>query len=229
MPDLSQVYLFHLENSVDVLHAIEAVYEHGAVLYAEPNFIDFEKCSEPNVWGVGHGTIGWSASNPNYQSGYCVVDPQSVSETGCQLLTYVYKVYNPITMQFLGWYPCEPESISLNYRVWGQLADPKRFPDGGKHDDLLLNRSYTLNYPNPFNSSTSIMFEISENSNVELRIFNLLGQEVTVLINREFDRGSYSIPWNGMDGKGNGMPSGIYFYKLRCNERMIIRKMILLK
>jgi hypothetical protein len=79
------------------------------------------------------------------------------------------------------------------------------------------------NYPNPFNPSTTIRYEIPKSANVSLKIFNMLGQEIAALVNERKDAGSYSIHWNA------NVPSGIYFYRLQAGEFMETKKMILLR
>ncbi|GEM_PF-1441714 len=70
------------------------------------------------------------------------------------------------------------------------------------------------NYPNPFNPSTTISYTLSENSVVTLRITDVLGREVAMLVNQTQDAGSYSINWKGVDMNGIDVPSGTYFYRL---------------
>ena len=86
------------------------------------------------------------------------------------------------------------------------------------------------NFPNPFNPITKIKFDIafvknhSVNLNVKLTIFNILGQEIEVLINERLSEGSYEIDFNA-----DNLPSGIYFYKLETEDYMQSKKMIVLK
>jgi len=84
------------------------------------------------------------------------------------------------------------------------------------------------NYPNPFNPSTEIKFALPEAGNVELRIFNQLGQQVAVLVNGFQQAGVHSVFWNGCDELGNTVASGVYFYKIRAGSFEQTRKMILL-
>jgi photosystem II stability/assembly factor-like uncharacterized protein len=77
-------------------------------------------------------------------------------------------------------------------------------------DDFRLSQ----NYPNPFNPSTTIAFSIPLTSYVVLRVYNLLGQEVKTLIDREVAPGSYSVDWNGVDPLGQHVSSGVYIYQL---------------
>ncbi len=85
--------------------------------------------------------------------------------------------------------------------------------------------SLEQNYPNPFNPSTTIKFELPVSSQVDLRIYNLLGQEVTVVINNEeFSSGIYKYNFNASQ-----LTSGVYFYRLKAGSFVETRKMILLK
>jgi len=85
------------------------------------------------------------------------------------------------------------------------------------------------NYPNPFNPETTISFELPVKGKIELSIFNIRGQKITTLINKEINRGTHSIVWNGEDENGKSVPSGVYFYKLNAKGKSITKKMILMK
>ena len=91
------------------------------------------------------------------------------------------------------------------------------------------NFSLSKNYPNPFNPITNLDFSIPKRSNVTLRVFNMMGQEVVTLINEKKSYGNYSISWNGLDSKGVNVASGVYFAELRNRDERKITKMLLLK
>ncbi len=81
------------------------------------------------------------------------------------------------------------------------------------------------NYPNPFNPSTKITFNLPNENNVNLTIYNLLGQEIKILVNDRIDAGTHSL-----DFVGEGLPSGMYFCKLKVeNKYLETIKMILLR
>ncbi|MGB2866996.1 MAG: T9SS type A sorting domain-containing protein, partial [Bacteroidota bacterium] len=80
------------------------------------------------------------------------------------------------------------------------------------------------NYPNPFNPTTVISYKLSAVGNVSLRIFDILGREVAVLVNESKNPGSYSVTWDA-----SKLPSGVYFSKLEVEGKSIIKKMLLLK
>ena len=85
---------------------------------------------------------------------------------------------------------------------------------------------YTLlqNYPNPFNPSTKIKFSIPQKENVILKVYNILGKEVAVLVNKEMEAGEYDIEFGS-----DGLNSGVYFYTLEAGNFIQTKKMILMK
>ena len=85
------------------------------------------------------------------------------------------------------------------------------------------------NYPNPFNPTTNISFDLSARSHVSLKIYNLLGQEVRTLVNETKGLGNHSVVWDGTDNFGQNVSSGIYVYELRAGNTQEVKKMILLK
>lgn len=85
------------------------------------------------------------------------------------------------------------------------------------------------NYPNPFNPLTYLDFELPVRSKVDITIYNMLGQEVTTLVNRELDYGHHSVSWYGVNNYGKPVASGLYLAKLQVPGTIKTRKMILLK
>jgi hypothetical protein len=85
------------------------------------------------------------------------------------------------------------------------------------------------NYPNPFNPTTRIGFSLPVAGTTELIIYNLLGEQIRVLINGQLSAGQYSIEWNGLDRRGSQVASGVYFYQLTSGDYSDSRKMLKLK
>ena len=85
------------------------------------------------------------------------------------------------------------------------------------------------NYPNPFNPETNISFYLSEKSEVNLAIYNILGQKVRTLAEGPMESGSHTVTWNGKNESGSSVASGIYFYKLNAGDNTVTKKMTLLK
>ena len=79
------------------------------------------------------------------------------------------------------------------------------------------------NFPNPFNPSTKIKYEVPGNGNISLKVYDVLGKEITVIVNEIQNTGIYEVNFNG-----NNLPGGVYFYKLEAFDPSI-KKMILIK
>ncbi|MBD3169060.1 MAG: S8 family serine peptidase [candidate division Zixibacteria bacterium] len=101
-------------------------------------------------------------------------------------------------------------------------------PDDG-NIELPVNYSLSQNYPNPFNPRTSIMYSIPAGGDVRLSIFNILGQEITTLVDGFQTAGYYEIKWDGKNNSGQKVASGLYFYKLESGEYKAVKKMLLMK
>jgi hypothetical protein len=91
--------------------------------------------------------------------------------------------------------------------------------------------NFTLqqNYPNPFNPSTTIKYSVKNTCNVQIKIYNQLGQEVYVLVNEQKPAGEHNVTWDGKDAKGNKLASGIYYYRLTAGKQVDTKKMLYLR
>ena len=93
-------------------------------------------------------------------------------------------------------------------------------------DESIIPSGFSLsqNYPNPFNPVSKIKYSIPQTSPVQLKVFDILGNKITTLVNKEQTAGSYEVEFNGSD-----LASGIYFYRLNAGEFTSVKKMLLLK
>ena len=89
--------------------------------------------------------------------------------------------------------------------------------------------SVLQNYPNPFNISTTIEFQVSQEAEVEIKIFDILGREVNTLLNEKKPVGYYTEIWNGKDKEGQYVSSGVYFCRFKAGDFSDIKKIIVLK
>lgn len=97
-------------------------------------------------------------------------------------------------------------------------------------NNLPVEYSLEQNYPNPFNPTTKINFNIPKNSNVKLEVFNIIGEKIATLIsNKEYQPGSYTVDWNGTNQFGKQVPSGVYLYKLSAGKFSSVKKMMMIK
>ncbi len=98
-----------------------------------------------------------------------------------------------------------------------------------KQNEFPNNFNLSQNFPNPFNPTTTIEFEISQPSNVKVNIYDVAGRMIKELINEQKNTGKYSVTWNGKDNYGNTVASGNYFYQIISGDYIQAKKMILLK
>ena len=87
------------------------------------------------------------------------------------------------------------------------------------------------NYPNPFVAGevTNIAFEVSQAGNVSISVYDALGRQVTTLVNENLAAGNYSVEWNGTDGAGRTLSSGVYFYSLRTGDQVESKRMVIVR
>ena len=84
--------------------------------------------------------------------------------------------------------------------------------------------SLSQNYPNPFNPKTVISYQLPKSSDVELSIYNLLGQKVATLVNKKQAVGSYMVEWDA-----SGFATGVYYYRIEASDFQQVKKMVLIK
>lgn len=111
----------------------------------------------------------------------------------------------------------KPLTAADSYRLYA-------IPTSSTEHAFPASLSLQQNYPNPFNPVTTIRFSIAEQSDTELKIFDMLGRTVSVLVNKKLAAGVYEAMWNA-----TGMASGIYYYRLTAGDFTSVKKMILLR
>ncbi len=134
--------------------------------------------------------------------------------------------YNNITASNGKVRPIWTRLHSGSLSVWTAIIDyPVAVPN--QNNEIPKNFSLAQNFPNPFNPSTSIKFSVPGNTNfITLKVYNVLGKEVSTLVNETLNAGEYEIEWNA-----SNQPSGVYFYKLISGDGSFseTKKMILVK
>ena len=138
--------------------------------------------------------------------------------------------YNKVLLEF---YPDSLKNYSAMLTVYSNVGNKEIVVTGigtdntvNVQDQNLTPLAFTLeqNYPNPFNPSTIISFKLPEQTNVELKVYDVLGNEVATLVNESKPAGNYEAEWNA-----SNLPSGVYIYQLRAGTYTQMKKMILLK
>jgi hypothetical protein len=92
-------------------------------------------------------------------------------------------------------------------------------------DDFKLSQ----NHPNPFNPRTTIEYSLEVNAEVKLEVFDLLGRNVTTLVDGYVEAGDHRVEWNGIDAGGNAVATGVYFYRIQVGNFSETRKMVMMK
>jgi hypothetical protein len=103
-------------------------------------------------------------------------------------------------------------------------------------DEIVVNVGFSptdyilfQNYPNPFNPNTSIQFQVYKTGVVNVKIYDMLGQEIKTLFNDEVEAGMYTIQWDGLNDNGMKMSSGSYIYRMTAGDFVDSKEMLLLK
>jgi cyclomaltodextrinase / maltogenic alpha-amylase / neopullulanase len=130
-------------------------------------------------------------------------------------------------------------SLTLTLPAYGSavciLADSAKqviIPTGVEkdHSEILPTKLQLYqNYPNPFNPSTTIQFDLPKQGKVKILVFNVLGNEIAELTNREFSAGSHHVVWDGKTNAGMQTSSGIYFVRLETSSFTGTKKIVLMK
>jgi hypothetical protein len=107
------------------------------------------------------------------------------------------------------------------------LKDP--WEEGPMEDEVPDAYRLSQNFPNPFNPTTTIKFDIRTKGHVRLRIYNVAGQLVKTMIDDVMEAGSYTREWKGTNNLGSKVASGVYFYRLEATEYENVKKMVLLR
>jgi len=170
---------------------------------------------EERIWASGYDNTGYIEDGIWHRipelSG-TASDEYASSEEGKIALNAIEVIdYNENQINYYGvfeYYPDEQSSVSEQ--------KPNQF-------------SVTSNYPNPFNSFTTISFELSYPEVVKISIYNISGQNITTLTNRKFPQGRNNVIWDSKSGSGVSVASGIYFYRIETKHVDQTGKMILLR
>jgi Zn-dependent metalloprotease len=119
--------------------------------------------------------------------------------------------------------------VDATYPVWFVIGN--RITTDVKPEPTSLPKITLLeqNYPNPFNPTTMISWQLAKSTNVSLKVYDILGNEITTLVDGFQNAGLHSITFNPAASGGKHLTSGIYFYQLKAGSYMQTRKMILLK
>ena len=111
--------------------------------------------------------------------------------------------------------------VGLTLSAQAQQVGPAGKRDSGFHLEQ--------NYPNPFNPETKVRFALPETGRVKVTVFDMTGRKVTTLVDGVRETGIHSLLWDGKDGFGKPLPSGIFVCRVKFGDRLLTRKMTLIR
>jgi len=159
------------------------------------------------IFDITNGEIIFQKNDPNYYYSYPIIlDINNDGVLECSVNRYDYPSFASYRIEV------------FNTGVSGILDEAKPFKF-----ELMQN------YPNPFNPSTSISYNIESESFVKLKIYDVQGELVNVLVNEVKSSGEYKVDWNGSNVNNMKLPSGVYFYQIEVGQNRQAKKMVLLK
>ncbi len=162
------------------------------------------------AWSPDNRTFTWTNLSASQLSVTTVV-PESVSQDG---ETATFDIQNVAVTD---------GSVQLQLSGTPVLVE-EDFVTALPESEVPISFELSQNYPNPFNPSTTIRFSLPQREQVTLKVFNVLGREVATLVDKELNRGTHVVVFEGKD-----LASGLYFYKLQAGRFIETKKMMLLK
>lgn len=123
------------------------------------------------------------------------------------------------------------QDVEMTLSPWGYQVFEQILPETGvdKEDELLQGFLLYQNFPNPFNSHTTVSYDLGEGQPVRLTIFDLSGRQVRTLIRGNQVAGHYELSWDGTDQEGNPVSAGVYLTRLQVGDQSRTIKMVYLK
>jgi hypothetical protein len=194
--------------------------------------IAWANCAAKSIWGFPAGTFPPAAEWPRYYYRADTADGNPIAwprfngaYTNSQLMTGSIE---GLPLGDLNWFPTQKavwQTRQASVMAHILSLDTTVFTAVQEFDNLLPGK-YVLsqNYPNPFNPSTQIRYSMPRSGLVTLKVFNLLGQEVALLVNQQQSAGNYTVDFNA-----KGLASGVYVYRLQAENIALSKSMVLVK
>ncbi len=123
------------------------------------------------------------------------------------------------------WTQASNESSMGYYIMYARIPYVGTITGIDDNENVALHFDLLPGYPNPFNPSTSLKFEIDKTANVKLEIYNVMGQKVVTIVNEKMQAGTYERQWNA----SSSLPSGVYYARLQVENQAKVQKLVLMK
>ncbi len=212
-PTQIEFYTYTASNNVNIQYSTIENGEDGIETNSNGTFI----------WGLGNLDTDPLFTNPLNNDFTLMVNSPCIDAGTAELVVDEILVLNMLDDEY------EMEAPDMGAL---EVSDPVAIDPGSE----LSPQAFALhqNYPNPFNPSTTIRFNLPDNGWVSMIVFDLLGREVSRLIDAEYGSGSHSVNWQATDGQGEMLDAGVYLYRIsfrddQGSEYQLIKKFSLLK
>ena len=226
---LGYYYPFDLENSVRVWDGDgdgNAIIDIGAYEYGAPQFGKITGYITETFSGEPVDYVLLKADNEPGEftfvdsNGYFEIQlPEGTYDLYAERVFYEDNIIYTVTVENE-----QTTEIAFNMTYEDPLV-------GVEDNEININCSELTvsNYPNPFNPTTTISFNLSSNSDVSVEVYNVKGQKVKTLLKEKMNQGQHEVVWNGLNEKNKPVSSGVYLYKVKAGNQETVKRMILLK
>jgi len=216
--ELDSVIAFKLNAQQGDQWILKTYYDNGEVMGYEMARVDI--IYEKNIWGNIYKVM-----NTFYYYTTDYSDTTGLSRYGVDLAKGLGKVWqgggeSPGRMDIKG--------AVIGGVLYGDTTNIITSVENNSRNILPSTIELRQNYPNPFNPTTTINYQLPEADFVSLKVYDILGKEVAVLVNEHKNPGHYSVTFDASSVSG-GLPSGVYIYKLQAGEFSSVKKMLLTK
>jgi hypothetical protein len=204
---------------------VSAITSYGTDLFAGTNYGVYDSPSYSDSW-YPCGDLGvvdcFAVDSPNVFAGF-FPGGVSLSTNGGSDWNYINEGLKNIYI-----YSLAIDSVNIyagtSNGVWARPLSDILESTSNRKDQIPSTFLLSQNYPNPFNPSTTINYSIPKQSNVLIKVYDVLGKQITTLINKNEPAGNYSVEFNA-----NKLTSGVYFYMMQAGDFIQTKKSILLK
>lgn len=224
--DGEMIMLFYWDGSSDLVKDVDYVIWGDKAEFVDKTGVSIDgpdPGSKPSTYSADTDSASQAIVDPDGGGGYPHGSGKTAQRAGTTEASETLIGGNGITG-----HDETSEDMSVSGGSWtvDTTATPGGPPSGVPLAQGSLPSFFSLsqNYPNPFNPVTQISFSLPERVEVNLSVFNIVGQKVAELVNGKLDTGSYRVNWDG-----GSFTSGVYFYRLQAGDYRMTRKMVLFK
>lgn len=211
--------------------------------HLEAHYGDLDWFFNEWIYQAGHPEYSWSwwqrQDGANYNLNIAVHQNQTNAPTFKMPITFRAHFNSGADSTFTVWDSLQTQHFTLTFsrRPTVVYFDPENdlLKEVNQYtsvdDEQIVPGNFYLsrNYPNPFNPSTTIRYEIANDGQISLIVYDVMGRKVKTLTNGYASAGQYSVVWDGRDDSGMQVSSGVYFYVIKTPANIAIRKMNLIR